>query len=890
MSRLRPLRVATVVFVAAYAATSCTGPGSDIGPSLGFLEQSIFRVAIRDGSGQPLVDARATLGTVSVLTAASGTAEFEVPFSSSTTLDLDGALASAVDGQSFGRLRIDLPAPASIDGQVPFTISLPDLSDSPEQPTTMPLGGGVVLDDTARSGAVVTFAAGTSFGTAIDPVRLGELSSDRVPPLDLSTGPISVNDAVFLAPLSETITPPASLQFPSTLGVPGGTVVTIARLSPTTGIWESIGPGSISGDGASVLAPSLASSGGLYTAFMSSASVDLVGRVLLDEDSQAAGQNLLVRSGQATATTTPDGLFSLEDVPLRSSVTLRVDGGLDAGSDIVEFDVDLSSAVDGEAIDVGDLLYPFVPTTDFRGQIFSRSELRRFARIGVNSLSGDRGVAISTDANGEIEVSDVIGGLISIFDTTLNPRNPQQVLAIENFLLVDLVQRTDDNQVFTDLQSLGFPAAATLLFVRDRTSRGFPSDVCVLEASETGDLEVIGATTEIPPGTPPLVVTPSREPVLAVARRETPSGDSFVSAQSIFGESSGRIEFLVDTRPTPPRATTVTVSGTIPGAGPEFELITAPILDRDGFFELFLDEYPIGAALSAPTDGAGSGDPMFEAAVRARAGSVLVATSSTLSGARRQLNSASTMEIDPANRASSVPAEFATVSATSMVEFTRGLVGLDPALVAAEPRAVVGYQRVDGRVVVLGSNLAVIGQPDGDGAVVVPAAQGAFAAATPIGFLEVADDASSVRRRQVSVFTRGPEVDAPLLPVPTINSPSDGDTVTEAGFDVEFSLPADVLYGRVSLVRDDGLVEWSALVPPGSTSVRFDPLSDDEVILEAGNYELKVEATRVAGDSPHLAQSLEPYQSFVGRQLSLGSAESLVTARSSIAFDIQIVP
>ena len=122
---------------------------------------------------------------------------------------------------------------------------------------------------------------------------------------------------------------------------------------------------------------------------------------------------------------------------------------------------------------------------------------------------------------------------------------------------------------------------------------------------------------------------------------------------------------------------------------------------------------------------------------------------------------------------------------------------------------------------------------------------------------------------------------------PTLTSPAPGETVAASGFDVEFSLPAGALGGKIELhseaVGNEDTLIWEVLVPPDEPDFRFVqlPIEAETPLIANRTYRLTVSAwfgtvemlsPDVYGDFVAFAQSIALIEGGV-RQVTMKSIE-----------------
>jgi hypothetical protein len=147
----------------------------------------------------------------------------------------------------------------------------------------------------------------------------------------------------------------------------------------------------------------------------------------------------------------------------------------------------------------------------------------------------------------------------------------------------------------------------------------------------------------------------------------------------------------------------------------------------------------------------------------------------------------------------------------------------------------------------------------------------------------------TVEQRQVRVLAQPDgNLAVAMLAAPTVSAPAAGGTVSDAGFTVDFTPPADATFLVLSLRSDSGgeLREWTVLLPGTARSFAFRRLPPDvaQVLAPGRTWDLALTAHRVVS-GPLLEQN-DPYTTVLANFVSLGPAGLGVDAIARTAFTV----
>ena len=301
-----------LVFLAAtfVGAAACTeGDGSDIGPKLEPLPGAGYKFQVLDDASRGVVGARIVVAERTAVTGRNGRADLFVDLGGSRLVAIDADAASATGPD---RLASMVVRAEGVAGGFDGPVWIPDLAPS----TGVDLPAGQlpterILDDTASSGALLTFATGTSIGSAVR-VRTGLLQRHHLPGT-FAAGTL-VGRGVLVdpqGPTGLTAVPGAVLSVPDDCGMPENAQVRLLRYSADLGSWVEVATGTVTA-GRATFAGAIAS-GGLYAmAAGPFATGTVAGRVLNLFDEVVS--DAFVRVDSVRAVTDGNGNFRCEGV------------------------------------------------------------------------------------------------------------------------------------------------------------------------------------------------------------------------------------------------------------------------------------------------------------------------------------------------------------------------------------------------------------------------------------------------------------------------------------------------------------------------------------------------------------------------------------------------
>jgi len=335
------------------ALSSCTrGDGSDIGPDLRLLPPGDYKVLVRNDQGEAVVEAQILIAGVTgtATTGHTGRAMVTAVFDGTRVITVDGTNASATDNpdtqeddDELGTLSISTDTTGQ--QELPFTVFLPDVSGSTGLTMTTGAQGTpqTLADSGTSSGAELIVSAGdtVTFGMASSvTVKSGPLADVHLPGAipGFLPGQAFTGRGVFISPVGVQFNIGASLSLPNDLALGASATADLYHLNPTTGIWSRVGGGTETGG--RILAPTgSVQSGGLYTFVATSASSTVVTGRVLDKAVPPAlpvpVEGVLVRGPQATTRTDGLGQYTLPPMARLDgsgsdrAVTVEFDGGRD---------------------------------------------------------------------------------------------------------------------------------------------------------------------------------------------------------------------------------------------------------------------------------------------------------------------------------------------------------------------------------------------------------------------------------------------------------------------------------------------------------------------------------------------------------------------------------
>ncbi|MGE0143467.1 MAG: hypothetical protein AB7I19_06940 [Planctomycetota bacterium] len=909
-SELGTMCLAAVLIV---TAEGCNNGSGDIGPNLLRLPDSSFRVLVRDDDDRAVVNAAVSIegSNAIAFTESRGRGEFYIDVNGRALLRIGTTTAIVEDGDVFAALAVAVDAEAE---RIPaFDVHLANLSQSQQlDVATGVLASTEVLDDSGRSGAVLTLPAGTAIasGTLTTlQLRLGRLRSDHLPPLVPEVGGARlISRGIHIAirpfdavPNAATISPGAALSIPNDLGLAPGSTAELFELDPSDGEWRPIGSGAVDPSGAAIETVGTPITRAALVAFATPTmrTADFTGR-LLSVDRTRPLARARVRAGQRVAFTNDAGRFTLSAIPIALAdgaplrPTLSVRGGRTQVQDVLEI------ALDPAVLDLGDVPTAFHGVTDFRTLLVARGKSQPFTSVQIGSTTLPGGFVGITSRSAELTIPALSDRFIGFTATIPDPNSIQRVLELDGRFFLPEGRRNFDLRLF--YASRGWTETnrgGTLFVPLDREGAGRLTGVDIVRRNGGVDDFLDRTRDEFE----------FREDV----RREYENVASFQSTDgtrtvfsvcSVVGLEVGRMEMPLH------RARRSAIGfdtfGIVEGdfrvpfdpSGSQVYLVRVTNVENtDRWFDAVLEDRSILARAPVFLDPMRDGGTEFRYGVPSRGGHVVAIRAADRAGRTEFVNMV--YEVDgpyPPDRVQILRTTgFGVLGFDTEFTATDAFVGLDASLDPAAVRSHLAFALPDGRVVEIARDHDGNLTRRGDDAVLTLPAE-PWRGSTWMTVLEVDAEVSGVARRQRTIhrFDSNPAASTPNLEVPQITTPVAGGQVPVAGFDVAFTLPSTATYATLRLTRDDGTVmrDWFAVLPPEQTSFRFRPLPEipsERQMLAAGTYTLELCACRVTR-GPVFQQSRSAYQAIASRFYGIGAFERQLDAIASMKITLQVVP
>ncbi|MBK8980054.1 MAG: hypothetical protein IPM29_29495 [Planctomycetes bacterium] len=901
-------RTALVALVGLAAA--CTGSGSDIGPDIPYLSTPTYVVAVRDAADRPVCNALvAVAGPVagSIAGAAStgrnGRADVPAAVGPAVTIEIDASTATATAGDRFGSIRFSAPG-APIE-ELPFVAFLPDLAGSSERVLEVgTVTSTITLDDSGWSGAVLTIGAGTRVaragaGDAALAVRTGALPADRAPPqwLDGSSGPVLCGRAVAIEPLALRLEPAAALSMPNELGLSAGATCELRATDPVTGDWRRVADGVVSSDGQRIdVAAGAVAHGGLYTFAIAAAATTTVAGRIVSPGATEALSDVLVRAGDRFARVGPGGRFELREVAAADAagvpreLDLLVQGSRyrEARSTTRRI-----TALPGGTVAVGDVELDAVLVTPTRLLSVSRGAGDPWTTIAISSTEQLWSELAISDGVARADLVDVPAGFVSFVRARPDPQRQYDVRMAEGFAWVPARERVVDYRLFTRQEPWAPGGRVTRVWVADAIGGGLIDGAIAYRRYGEGDHERLYEASRT--FVPRMQLGPDSDATVAV--ETSAGGRTLLSAFTARGVTTGRLEaplLRAVREPLGSFAPHALLAGTAPAGGSDVVVSTQPVGVAEDWLDRALRDEPLRVDVPRPLEPT-AGAREFVIGVPAPHGG-LVALTGDRDAADRLMAAQLALVPDPPLDRTRVQ----TIELAQLASFDQRIVlpdlflGRDAAVPLDAFALDLAAELADRRLFEIGRRLAQVGAVGNDAELALPPFAGRLRGARFLAVVVARVADATLVREQRGVFrlqADQPAPRAPLLPLPRVVAPLPGASVPVAGFAIDLEPPPGALYQVLTLSRtsDDTLRTWTVVLPGDATHFTFAPLPDGPELLSAGSYRLRVEATRVRGETLN-RQALGPYQAAVARWISIGADEKVVGAVSAVELGLELVP
>lgn len=871
--------------------TACSGDGSDIGPTLAELPKSSSKVVVLDDQGRGVAEASVTVvGTsLAAITGRNGRGDLLASPAGRLRLRIDGSAAGAVAGDELGTLVVAVSASG---GDLPGPFHLPDVQASAG--VLLPIGtqtATTLVDDRATSGARLTIANGSSLGMANGAadvtVRTASLLPEHLPG-DLPTvagQAMLLGRGIYIDPPALTCTPAAALEVPDDL-VLGGAMATLFHLDGDSGEWVTVASGITASSGL-LAAPAAVATGGLYAFGVTVAAGQVAGRVVDASTTPVALRGMLVNVDGQLATTGSDGRFLVDGVAAATAdaVARTAQIAVFAGGDWLPVRATATATMNGSAtIDIGDLVLDTVPAGNLRFQMVQRGRAQPLRRGSVSTLFGNVALVTTSDARGQAVFEDVPAQWFGFQDAHVEDR--AHIFYAQGLGRLEAGRRWRDVSQYFGESSWYIASGRSRVLVSDAVGGGPLYDVALVTGGATNQ-SLLGRTRE----SGALFADRSLGGRITASHRSARDGRSMVHAFSIDRPSGEHVELpLRQVLRTPLGAFDRhgIVAGELVGAdgGREHRLRVTRRLELQEWWEDAAEGTPLPSALPIDVDPATT-HSAFRAGV-ASSGGHLVAAELHATGGITTLDRlgvlADVVPTEGAVLARNLPLDLA---ATTTFTAPGAVTGLHAGIAVADLTMALALEQPSGRgidvVRGIGGNHTVVGD---DLQLLLPSLTGQLAGHRWCALLQGTGVEGPDQIRQLSLLRlsgQAPEATVPMLAVPTIAAPGNGDTVSAAGFTVQFTLPAAALYATIELHSQVGGDEalWQVLVLPTATEFTFTALPTGVATpLVAGRtYALTVSAYRALAGP--LVGTSHLYAKITGLMQSIGALERGVDAIAS---------
>ena len=865
------------------------GDGSDLGPRLPRLPDASMKVLLFDDDNRGVVSATVAIPGegVSALTGRNGRGDFLAGPRGQLLFDVDPTWGAAANGDTLGGYRVAMSVTGS---DVPAPLHVPDLPDA----SSASVSAGVQVAATTlttATGNALTVPVGTSIGGAGSAAQLrlslGELAAEHLPG-DLPGGSLGARlfgRGFYVGPVDATFMPGIDLDVDDDLRITTPDAQ-LFRLDDQTGEWSSLVPPVFAtATGGRLQLTGAITRGGLY-AF----GVDVDERAVQGRVVDAEGRPVfeaMVTIDQRRARTEGNGEFLIEGV----AKTFGDGSPRDAVLEVYAGATWLPTVATGIApysaatVDVlDDVVLDTVRAGNVRVQQVVRARADVFQPARLSSLRGDVALAYASDAAGQVLFEDVPAGFFGFQEGRKRDFREafygQQVTFLgEGNRWLDIYQFLFDRPWFQG-------SGSCRGYVSDSVGGG-PVEFAAVVQGDVADEGYLGETRD----SGQLFADRRFNERATASVRTARDGYAITHAFTVERPDSDHLELplrRVLRRPLGNFERHGTLLGEVAAvaAGAEYETRVTRRITRQELWDRVFDgaqtsSYPVDAAVAATSPAFRVGLPVAggnlsivelseqgDVDVLQRAVVLADVRDGLVEGAPLLL--AERLELVAADQ----PYRLADALINAPAELDAAALGLS--LGQAVPGAgIVDVARaIDGSVAVAGDDLQVSLPPLDPGQQWVLLLDGETSAG----------GVASSHRSMVDVAA-ATTAGFSFREFPALTGPAPGATVSADGFEVEFSLPAGCVAGKVQLrsATADDLLLWEVLVRPDQSGFAFVTLPvEAETPLVAGRtYTLTVSAWfgTIDIDSPDLfadfvafSQSIAPIEAGI-RQVTSRSIE-----------------
>lgn len=828
------------MFVSLAAFAACTGSGSDIGPSFPDLPAGTCKATVRDNQGLGVSGAVVRVTDGVGVTGRSGRAELYGDRRGTRLVRVDASNATAKETDRLASIAFE----TSILGpDLPDVIYLPDTGSS----ATLTVGTGAALpaqdlDDTANSGAILRLDAGTFVadgGNGSVQLRIGELARERLPsPLPAATsGSWLCTRAFWVDPPTATFAPAATLVVPDEIALGSGSGA-LFRLDPLTGQWQQVAGAAVGAGGVIQLANGV-STGGLHVYAVAAASATVRGRVVDADDVPIFGA--LVRVDSSMTNTGTDGRFDLvvagvDAAGSARTVAYELVGG---GSWLPIVASGLTNSLGAKAdVDLGDLTFETTPAGDVRMQFIRRGRAVTSIPVAVGGGLQAAPSGSYTDDLGQCTLEEVPAAWFG--STVTTPLSGTTVTTTEVLSFLGAGTRVISSRYYLSDRQIASSGRSTKLLAVDRES-GAQAQQAAIVTGRVANVGYLGVTRE---GGAVFANRTTFDRVTATLQTSYGS-EQTTSAFSFEGASGDRVELPLEREQK--RAPGAfdrhgIVRGQLVGADPLRQQIVLASRPQD-LGEWFRVRLQDGTATGAMPVRIGSAPSavVYRAGVAQPIGSVVVAEGTTTGSTFTLTGVGALLDLQVAEGTAverNLPID---QPATQPFVAPAVLAELDASFSPADLRFDLAFQQPSGRVVDvardIAGNITVNGS---DASFLLPPLIGPFAGGSWLVALRAsASGPTTAHGQRLLLRLRDSGSDVfPMLALPAITSPTDGQGVLASGFTVQFAAPVGATYAQIEL-RSEGVDtrSWTAVVPASTTEFTFVPLPvEAESPLVAGRF------------------------------------------------------
>lgn len=862
------------------------GDGSDIGPKLPKLPDASCKVVVLDDQGRGVVGASVSIGdTMRAVTGRNGRGDLLANPRGRVLVAVDAADGAAVAGDRLGSYRV---ATTIAGPDLPAVLHVPEF---PAAASAALATGTQVAATTISSsaGGSLLVAAGSSVGAAgagsTVEVRLGDLQAQHLPG-DLPTAPSGAwlfGRGLWVEPVDVSFTPAASIDVADDLGLGGGTAQ-LFRLDPVSGEWQAVAATAQSVGGRLVGNGAIAA-GGLYAFAAAVDAVTVTGRIVDAVLVPEPLPDVLVVVDQGKTFTDRNGRFTVAGVAAtfadgspRSAVIESF-----AGGSWLPVRSATTAPVGVGAIDVGDLVLDTLSAGNVRALQVLQGRALTVKPARLSSLLGDVALATTTDDNGQVLFEDVPAEYFGFQDG--RGLDVDEVVYGQAIGFLDRGRRWLDSYQFFFERTWYQGGRSSRTYVSDALGGGPLEDAAIVQGTVPGQGRE-GFTSE--GGT--LFVTRDFAGRATATRRSQRDGRAIVHAFSIERPNGEHLELPLQRVLRTPLGAFERhglVAGTLLGADAarQHELRVTRRLSVQEWWDQIAEGAPTATAVPIDVDPAIT-HADFVAGVPAVGGN-LAAIEFQSPGGKKTLEKVGVVaDLLPSEGQRIVRDIPLDAPVNESYGVPNALLGAPPELDVDQLSMALALQQPSGRIVEVarglrGNHVAV----GSDLAFTLPALTGPLAGHGWLVLLDGSYPSNGTTVRcsvLISLPRPSPLPSFPLGAVriasfPELVAPANGATVPAAGFNVNFTLPADALHGAIELRSEVGgeTLLWQALLPPDASEFAFVTLPVDVAtpLVPGRTYSLTVSAFFGDGALTDVVDPYDPYEFLSTFAQSIGLIE-----------------